>query len=106
MAARTPQYSMVRVSARAHATLRELAIRRGQSMAQVVEEAVERERRAQLLREANAAWSAIMADPASRVEIDAERNAWDATLADGLEPEDWSADVEVKVADGVDAEAR
>ena len=92
MVTRTTQHGMVRISAQTHATLRELAAQRGQSMAQVVEQAVERERREQLLREANDAWAAIVADPEARAEIAAERALWDAMLADGLEPEDWSGD--------------
>jgi len=45
-----------------------------------------------ILREANAAWAAIIADPAARAEVEAERTLWDATLADGLESEDWRDD--------------
>jgi hypothetical protein len=50
---------------------------------------IERRSHEELLREANAAWARIIADPAARAEIDAERALWDATVGDGLEPENW-----------------
>lgn len=85
---------MVRVSARTHRAVQELAERRGQSMTRVIEEAIERERREPVLRDANAAWARIMDDPQAKAEIETERALWDATLGDGLELEDWSDDAD------------
>lgn len=84
----------VRISERTHRTLSQLKHSTGQSMPSLIEQAVERWQREHLLREANAAWAAIIADPAARAEIEAERALWDATVADGLEPEDWRDDAD------------
>lgn len=46
-------------------------------------------KREKLLREANAAWERIIADPIARAEIEAERALWDNAVADGLDAEDW-----------------
>jgi len=54
-------------------------------MQEIVEQAVENYRRQQLLAAANIAYAALRADPDAWAEMEAERTAWDATLADGLE---------------------
>jgi hypothetical protein len=81
----TMSSTTVRVSERTHATLSDLAARSGLSMQEVLTKAVEAYRRQQFLEEANAAFAALRADPAAWAEEQAERAAWDATLADGLE---------------------
>jgi hypothetical protein len=53
-------------------------------MAALLDEAVETLRRQRLLEQTNAAYARLRADPDAWQEIDAERQAWDATLADGL----------------------
>jgi predicted CopG family antitoxin len=80
----------VRISDRAHATLRDLAQRRDESMAQVLERLIEDERRSRLLEDANEAYAALRAEPQAWAAVIEERAAWDATLADGLA--DWPAD--------------
>ena len=74
----------VRINQQALQTLRELAGQRGISMSSLLEEVIENQRRADLLAEANAAYSALQADPQARQELQEERDAWDATLRDGL----------------------
>lgn len=54
-------------------------------MQQVLDQALELYRRQRILEETNAAYAALRADPAAWAEVEAERRAWDATLADGLE---------------------
>lgn len=64
-------------------------MQRGESTATILEQAVERFQREQLLNEANAAWAAILADPTAAAEVAAEQALWDQTLADGLADEEW-----------------
>lgn len=68
--------------------LADLAEGCGESMAEVLERAVDRYRREQILREANTVWETILGDPAARAKVDAEDAAWDGTLADGLDTEE------------------
>lgn len=79
----------VRVTEATHQALRELTARGEESMAAVLARAVERERRARLLAEANVAWAALADDPAARAALRAEQDAWDHTLADGLDGARW-----------------
>ncbi len=82
----------VRISERTHRVLSQLKHSTGQSMPAIIEQAVDRWQRELLLREANAAWAAILADPGASAEIEGERALWETTVADGLEPEDWRDD--------------
>jgi hypothetical protein len=75
----------VRVSAVIHEKLRRMASRSGMSMSSTLERAVEALRRQDLLEETNQAYAAMRNDPKRWAEEQAERAAWDATLADGLE---------------------
>jgi hypothetical protein len=54
-------------------------------MADLLEEAVEALRRQRFLETVNAAYAALRADPRGWADVETERAAWDATLADGLE---------------------
>jgi len=74
----------IRVSARTHDMLRELARTAGASMQEVVERAVEQYRRQRLLAATNAAYAALQADPAALRALKEEQAAWDVTLTDGL----------------------
>ena len=74
----------VRINQQALQTLRELAGQRGISMSSLLEEVIENQRRADLLAQANAAYSALQADSQARQELREERDAWDVTLRDGL----------------------
>lgn len=88
MATMTSQRT-VRVTNATHRALQDLAAQSGEPMTVVLARAVERYRREQLLRDANDAWVAIMADPVARREIEDADKAWDVTLMDGLEEERW-----------------
>ena len=75
----------IRVSRRTRDTLRELTYTSGQSMQQVIEEALELYRRQQLLKATNTAYATLREEKGAWEELEAERAAWDATLDDGLE---------------------
>ncbi len=77
----------VRISERAQAILRELASQDGKTMQAVLDDAIEAYRRKRFLEEANAAYAALRADPQAWREEQEEREAWEQTLADGLEDE-------------------
>ncbi len=75
----------VRIRPETHAKLKDIANSTGQSMPDVLEQAVETLRRARLLDAANDAYRALREDPkAWKAEL-AERAAWEATLPDDLE---------------------
>ncbi len=82
----------VRISERTHRLLSELKHTTGQSMPAIIEQAVDRWQRELLLREANAAWAAIIADPVASADIKSERAMWETTVADGLDSDDWRDD--------------
>ena len=74
----------VRIRPETHAKLRDIAETTGQSMPEVLDEAVEALRRTQLLDQTNRAYAALRNDPkAWKAEL-AEREAWEATLGDDL----------------------
>ena len=75
----------IRVSEKTRATLRELALEVGVPMHEVAAKAVELYRRQHLLQATNAAYAALRGDPEAWQELQAERAAWETTLADGLE---------------------
>ncbi len=75
----------VRISARTHQALRRLSDERGQPMTEVLAEAVERLRREDTLRRANEAYARLREAPDAWAEELREREAWDATLGDGLD---------------------
>ncbi len=75
----------IRVSAKTHNTLRDLARAIGAPMQEIIEQAVEQYRRQRLLAATNAAYAALCADPDAWQEVKEERVVWDVTLADGLE---------------------
>lgn len=67
--------------------LRKLAEQSGESMQALLDEAVEAYRRQRFLEESNRAFEALRANPETWKTEQAEREAWDMTLADGLEQE-------------------
>jgi predicted transcriptional regulator len=83
------QSPTVRISDDAHRRLRELSAHRGESMTAVLERALEHYYREELLAEANAAWTALRANPRIREELEAEDTLWEQTAADGLEDTPW-----------------
>ncbi len=77
----------VRIRDDTHATLRELAREADESMQEVLAKAVESYRRQRLIEATNAAYARLRQDPRAWAEMEEERRLWEATLADGLEPE-------------------
>jgi hypothetical protein len=75
----------VRISRAAHATLRALAAEADEPMTDVLDKAVEAFRRQRFLENVNASFAALRQDPAAWKSLQQERDAWDVTLADGLE---------------------
>lgn len=75
----------VRIPATVHQKLKQLAASSGMSLSRTLERAVETLRRQTLLEETNRAYAALRDDPKRWAEEQAERAAWEATLADGLE---------------------
>jgi predicted transcriptional regulator len=75
----------IRVSTKTRNILREMAVRIGLSMQEIVEQAIENYRRQHLFTTANAAYAALRADSKAWQAYQAEQAEWDVTLADGLE---------------------
>ena len=75
----------IRVSHQTRALIHALAQADGLSMQETGARAVEAYRRHRLLRETNVAYAALRADPAAQAEWERDGDAWDETLADGLE---------------------
>jgi len=76
-----------RISEPTREALRKLAEQSGESMQALLEKAVEAYRRQRFLEESNRAFEALRASPEAWKSEQAEREAWDLTLADGLEEE-------------------
>jgi predicted transcriptional regulator len=77
----------IRVSERTRETLSVLAHAASQTMGAVLDQAVEAYRRNRFLEDVNAAYAVLRDDPSAWAELEAERSAWDSTLADGLPDE-------------------
>ena len=78
----------VRISERAHRTLKELTSRTGQTMQTILDRAIEEERRRQFFAEVDAAYGSLRSVPEAWADYKAEAAAWDSTLMDGLDPEE------------------
>lgn len=74
-----------RISEEARRVLRQLSQESSESMQSVLEKAIEAYRRWRFLQDANRAFAALRRDPKAWKEEQAEREAWDITLADHLE---------------------
>ena len=77
----------VRVTKHTHRQLATLAKENGISMQAVLDLAVEAYRRQSFLAALNDDFTALKAQPQEWAEEQEERNLWDQTLMDGLEPE-------------------
>lgn len=77
----------VRVSEPTHRALRELSEQLDESMQGILDQAIEDYRRKRLLERANAAYAALRGNPEAWKDEQAEREAWEATLPDGLDDE-------------------
>src|SRR5579883_3569738 len=84
--------AMVRVTDETHAALRDLSRELDEPMQEVLARAVEEYRRHRILELSNQAYAALRADPIAWQEIQEERVAWDSTLLDGLEGDEWPAE--------------
>ena len=75
----------VRIKTQTRELLRELASHTGEPHQELLARALEVYRRHLLLEETNAAYAALRADQGSWAAEREEREAWEATLPDGLE---------------------
>jgi predicted transcriptional regulator len=83
----------VPISEAAHQLLKQLAEHTGRTMTEVLDEALDAYRRKLFFERLNAGYAELRADPEAWAEELEERKAWDATLMDGLDPEDrWTED--------------
>src|SRR5438105_8238775 len=81
------------ISEASHRILRELAEQTGQSMTEVLDKALDAYRRKVFFEQLNAGYAELRADPQAWAEHLAGRKQWDATLLDGLDPEEhWTED--------------
>lgn len=74
----------IRVSYKTRNTLRELTQASGLPMQQIVEQAIEQYQRQYFLEASNKAYAELRANQNDWQAMLAEREAWDATLLDGL----------------------
>jgi predicted transcriptional regulator len=72
--------------------LQELANKSGQSVSEIVEKALDVNNRKEFLERLNADYATVRADPEAWAELEVERKLWDATLTDGLDPDECWAD--------------
>jgi hypothetical protein len=83
----------VPISEASHQILKEVAEQTGQTMMDVLDKAVDAYRRKLFLEQMNAGYAELRADPKAWAEHLAERKQWDATLMDGLDPDEhWTED--------------
>lgn len=81
------------ISESSHKILCELAQQTGQPVQAILDQAIEDFRRKVFFESVNAGYAALRADPQAWAEELAERELWDATLMDGLDPaERWTED--------------
>lgn len=76
-----------RISEPTREILRKLAEESGESMQEIIEQAVEMYRRQRFLAASNRAFEALRANSEAWKTEQSEREAWDVTLSDGLEKE-------------------
>ena len=75
----------IRVSTETHAIARRLAEERDSSLSEVVEEAISKLKRTAMLEAYAAAAARMRADPVLAADFDAEVEALEGTIADGLD---------------------
>lgn len=75
----------VRINRACHAKLQELSERTREPMVTILEKAVEKYRREQFLKRANAEFDRLKKDRRAWKQELQERAAWDSTVSDGLE---------------------
>ena len=83
----------VRISEASHQILKELAEQTGHTMMDVLDKALDAYRRQLFFEQLNAGYAELRADREAWAEHLAERKLWDATLMDGLDPDErWTED--------------
>jgi hypothetical protein len=81
----------VPITETSHQLLKELAEHTGQTMMDVLDKALDAYRRKVFFDQVNSGYAELRADPQAWAEHLAEREQWDATLKDGLDPdENWT----------------
>jgi hypothetical protein len=75
----------VPISEASHKILLELSSHGGEPIDQLLDKAIEEYRRSRLLDQTNAAFAALQSNESAWQDELAERQDWDATLADGLD---------------------
>jgi predicted DNA-binding protein len=80
----------VRMDSGLRDALKDLAARTGQSMADVISQAIELYATGLFFAEADAAYARLQADPKAWAEELEERRLWDNTLMDDLEDDEWT----------------
>lgn len=86
----------VRIRPRSLEMLKELATEGRESVQDVLDRAIEQYRRQKFLERINADYAALRADPEAWREEREEREAWDSTLMDGLDPDENWEDAEAE----------
>ena len=83
----------IRIRESSYRILKELAEQTGQTMMDVLDKALDAYRRKLFFEQMNAGYAELRADPQAWAEHLAERKRWDATLMDGLDPDEhWAED--------------
>ena len=83
----------VRISEHSRECLKQLAEQSGQTMMNVLDQAIDAYRRKLLLEQINAGYAELRSDTTAWAEHVAERQGWDTALADGLDTgEHWAED--------------
>jgi hypothetical protein len=83
----------VRISEASHRLLREVAEKTGDSMLQVLDKALDDYRRKLFFQMLDKGYAVLRSDSAAWAAAKEERNLWDTTLMDGLDPsEHWDED--------------
>lgn len=83
----------VQISEASQRILEQLSEQTGQSMAEIFEKALDAYRRQVFFEGLQADYAALRSDPKAWADYQAEHKLWDATLMDGLDPnERWTED--------------
>jgi hypothetical protein len=74
----------IRIKARSHQALKEIAALTGRSVQEELDQAIEERRRRLYLEGLNQDYAALAADPKALADFRRETTIWDATTSDGL----------------------
>jgi len=76
---------LIRVSEESFLKINDMARRMGISKQDIIDEALDKLERMNIMKQANEAYARLRQDPAKWQEEEQEREIWDSTLMDGLE---------------------